>query len=411
MTGTEFRNEVLDPMVLAPSGEETSDEEMAHTPEVDAAAPPEPQDPQVTHQAEATAVGDGLEPGVSGAGLPGPGNTSTASTPGPTPSPRLVEASGAALSTVRPAGLTRAARAVNAPAREGWRGSLNQLGFSLKPGPLEHAARHDMQTTCANLARSMTLMVANPDGGAGKTPLTITLAGTIGVARGGGVAALDDNELRGDLGDRTDNRGSVATVRDLLADQDLAGGRKEGVDRYLRHQSAGMYKVLASADDGLQMLTAADFDQVHSALSRFYDVLIIDTGNNEQAPNWLAAARVADQLVVPVKWKWTSCNKADKMLRTLQATGFEDLVANAIVVGTNGPGDRSQSKDDVANYREYFTTQVRAVLDLPIDPHIHADNVIVHDALQPATKRAATRISAAIFEHLSTLSSTPHRTE
>jgi hypothetical protein len=47
--------------------------------------------------------------------------------------------------------------------------------------------------------RPVSFVVANPKGGAGKTPVTLLLAGAFGVARGGGVLAWDNNELRGTM--------------------------------------------------------------------------------------------------------------------------------------------------------------------------------------------------------------------
>jgi Mrp family chromosome partitioning ATPase len=47
--------------------------------------------------------------------------------------------------------------------------------------------------------RPVSFVVAIPKGGAGKTPVTLLLAGAFGVARGGGVLAWDNNELRGTM--------------------------------------------------------------------------------------------------------------------------------------------------------------------------------------------------------------------
>ena len=60
------------------------------------------------------------------------------------------------------------------------------------------------------------------------------------------------------------------------------------------------------------------FARVHRILSRFFAVIIIDSGNNELASNWLAALDVADGLVVPTPWQQDHVVTANKMLKTLR---------------------------------------------------------------------------------------------
>lgn len=284
--------------------------------------------------------------------------------------------------------------AEQAPAREGWRGALNLVGLRLKPGPQERTTRESRRTICVNFSRAVTATVVNPDGGSGKTPATAILAGALGLERGGGVVAWDNNELRGALALRTDDGGRAVTVRDLLNAGNADTGRREDVDRYLRHQQAGHYKVMASADGGEVLVSAEEFNRVHTLLSRYYEVMVIDTGNNEAAPNWQAALKVTDQLVVPVKWKMTSCTIAAHMLEDLERRGMEDLVAGAVIVAMNGPGDASSKHR--GKYLEYFTDRARAVIEIPTDSHIHADGVIEHDALQPETLRAINQLASVV---------------
>ena len=310
--------------------------------------------------------------------------------------------------TVRPIPATRRPRSVNAPAREGWRGAVNSLGLRLQPGAAEKQARSDIATVCGNLQRAVTVMVANPDGGAGKTPTTMWLSGCIGIARGGGVVAWDNNESRGDLGQRSEDGGSSATIRDLLVDPDRHAGRKEVIDRYLRHQPAGKFKVLASATVGgdKREVSRAEFLEVHDLLTAYYDVLVVDTGNNEVKQNWLALREVADLLVVPVKWKFITVNKALGMLDELREDGYGHLVESAIVVGTNGPADATRNKTDLAAYKAAFEQAgVAGIIDIPTDAHIHADAVLTHDALRDGTQRAGNRVAAAGFTHLTQLQS------
>lgn len=299
----------------------------------------------------------------------------------------------------------RRSSSLSAPARQGWQGSFNRaFRLSLKPGPVELAERRDISLVCSNMTRSLRVMVANPKGAAGKTPTSRNLAGVIGHYRGGGTVYVDNNELRGDGGRRSEDGGCSLTVRELLDDPRVDGQRKEDVDRYLRPQSSGHHKVLASARGGEHSISFDEFLRVDDLLTRFYEVLVIDTGNHEQAGNWLAAAKVADRLVVPTKWKETHCVAADLMLDQLIETGHRHLVETAIVVGTNGPGD---AEKQASVYRDHFARKVGAVIDIPTDPHIHGETVIRWGQLHPRTRRAYLRLGAQLFETPSTNSTSP----
>lgn len=282
------------------------------------------------------------------------------------------------------------------PAREGWQGWLNRFGLRLKPGTQEAGERLDVATTCSNLSQARTIVVANLKGTAGRTTLATTLAGAIGTARGGGVVVFDAVPNGGNLSDRTISGGSTFCVRDLLNDPRADGSRKEDLDRYLRHQASGQFKVLTSAPKGSQPLSAAEFHQVHDLLTTFYDVVIVDTGG-EESETWRAAMQSADQLVVPVKWRADSCLAADQMLNLLLDNGGSSLVARAVVVGTNGPGDATKDKERL---RAHFESKVAHALSVPTDAHLHAGTAIQHLALRTDTQRAALKIAARIFQHL-----------
>ena len=85
-----------------------------------------------------------------------------------------------------------------APAERGIRSVLR-----LRPGSSERTERIARATAATAFRRPVTIVVANPKGGSGKTPTTLLLAGALGQARGGGVVAWDNNELRGNMHLRT----------------------------------------------------------------------------------------------------------------------------------------------------------------------------------------------------------------
>jgi MinD-like ATPase involved in chromosome partitioning or flagellar assembly len=285
-----------------------------------------------------------------------------------------------------------------APAEKGVRSVLR-----LRPGTSERLERIARATAATAFRRPVTITIANPKGGSGKTPTTLLLAGALGQARGGGVVAWDNNELRGNMHLRTHDTNSRSTVTDLLQAMQMLtqpDARLGDVGAYLRHQVSGQYDVLTSATTTYAQIEARDFDQVHRLLSRFYKVLVIDTGNNEGSSNWREAMKASDVLVIPIKWKSLSCAAAVQMLEELDHQGpdAQRLIRRAVIAVSNGPGD--VNKEVEKQLRPYFESRAAAVVDIPTDPHIAAEGPLDHSALQPATRRAALELAAKVAEQV-----------
>ena len=292
-----------------------------------------------------------------------------------------------------------------APAERGVRSVLK-----LRPGSSERSERIARATAATAFRRPVTIVVANPKGGSGKTPTTLLLAGALGQARGGGVVAWDNNELRGNMHLRTHDTNARSTVTDMLQAMQMLtqpDARLGDVAAYLRHQVAGQYDVLTSATTTYAQIEAKDFDQIHRLLSRFYKVLVIDTGNNEGSSNWREAMKAADALVIPIKWKSLSCAAAVQMLEELDNQGPEAqrLIRRAIIAVSNGPGD--VNKEVEKQLRPYFESRAAAVVDIPTDMHIAAEGPLDHSALQPGTRRAALDLAARASEQITIALNTP----
>ncbi|GAA1600141.1 MULTISPECIES: MinD/ParA family ATP-binding protein [Kribbella] len=292
-----------------------------------------------------------------------------------------------------------------APAERGVRSMLK-----LRPGTQERSERLARATAATAFRRPVTIVIANPKGGSGKTPTTLLLSGALGQARGGGVVAWDNNELRGNMHLRTHDTNSRSTVTDMLQAMPMLtqpDARLGDVAAYLRHQVSGQYDVLTSATTTYAQIEAKDFDQVHRLLSRFYKVLVIDTGNNEGSSNWREAMKAADALVIPIKWKSLSCAAAVQMLEELDNQGPEAqrLIRRAVIAVSNGPGD--VNKDVEKQLRPYFESRAAAVIDIPTDMHIAAEGPLDHSALQPATRRAALELAAKVSEQITIALNTP----
>ncbi|HYG92572.1 MAG TPA: hypothetical protein VD859_03215, partial [Nocardioides sp.] len=193
------------------------------------------------------------------------------------------------------------------PASWGWRGTVRRWsGGLIKPkmGLKEQSYHHDRSAIQKDFDGPRTIAFVNPKGGAAKTTGVLAAGFTFGTVRGGGVVAWDNNETRGTLGIRGIRSSHRNTTRELLEDlerfKDVYHSRIGDLGAFVRSQGDAHFDVLASDErpDVTGIIHAKDFAEVHALLERFYRIILIDTGNNMRAENWLAAADAADLLVV-----------------------------------------------------------------------------------------------------------------
>ncbi|WP_448631186.1 MinD/ParA family ATP-binding protein [Cellulomonas soli] len=271
--------------------------------------------PGATAPAPTTAAGRtgtaGLSAATSTAARPGAPGAATSAATGPTATVTAAagrrEAPPVSGSLVLPTldDLLATRHAVSdGPAEEGWRGTVRRLTggrWAPHPGPAERRRRGEVASVRRSLDGPRTIVVLNPKGGAHKTTATMLLAATFGLQRGGYTLAWDNNETRGTLGWRSSHADHTRTAVDLL--QALPSLTARGtvrigdLDQFVRTQPTEQFDVLASDEDAASaaLFDARSFSELHSILSRFYRVLVVDTGNNMRASNWQAAIDVADQ--------------------------------------------------------------------------------------------------------------------
>jgi MinD-like ATPase involved in chromosome partitioning or flagellar assembly len=246
---------------------------------------------------------------------------------------------------------------------------------------------------------------ANPKGGVHKTTATVLCAATIGSARGHGVLAWDDNELRGTLGLRAGSARHARTIRHMIADLPMieaAAGPEliERLDEYLRHASDGSYDVLAGEEHPrfAQRLDPHTVRRVLEVLCRTHDVICIDTGNNVESPNWQTVLQAADQLVVTSVPREDAAFTADWMLDLLHDMGMGELVEQAVTVLSCPTPKPSPLLEDL---RRHFAGRTRSVAVVPYDPSLESGSSIGYAALQPGTRRAWLEAAAVIVERFS----------
>ena len=296
------------------------------------------------------------------------------------------------------------------PARTGWQGRVRRLSGGLvkvDPGPAEMAHRSAVASVQRSLNGPKTIVVVNPKGGAHKTTASLLIAATFGLHRGGYTLAWDNNETRGTMGWRANPARHTNTAVNLLHDLErfaVTSARVGDLDNYVRSQGSAQFDVLASDEDAESsaLIDAGAFHRLHTTLSRFYRVIVVDTGNNMRATNWQAAVAAADQLVIISTVKEDTAQSASWLLDGLRSSnGSRRAVKQAVTVLTTT--STSPSAGDVAlsaRLHDHFSRRTRAVVDVPYDAALQDGGPIDYDALSPASRAAWLRVSAAIADGL-----------
>jgi MinD-like ATPase involved in chromosome partitioning or flagellar assembly len=133
---------------------------------------------------------------------------------------------------------------------------------------------------------------------------------------------------------------------------------------------------------------------VHALLERFYRIILVDTGNNMRAENWLAAADAADLLVVTSTVREDTGYSGLWMLDALQDAGYANLKYKTITV-LSDPSDKVDPKlaaDLVAVYEQ----RTRGVYRVPYDPALVSGSVVPYNQLSAATQRSWLRACAGM---------------
>ncbi|HEU5038160.1 MAG TPA: hypothetical protein VFT70_14220 [Nocardioides sp.] len=279
------------------------------------------------------------------------------------------------------------------PATWGWRGTVRRWSGGLinpKMGPAEREYEDNRRTIQRDFDGPRTIAFINPKGGAAKTTGVLAAGYTFGTVRGGGVVAWDNNETRGTLGIRGTRSTHRNTTRELLEDlerfTDVYQSRIGDLGAFVRSQGDAHFDVLASDErpDVTGTIRAQDFDAVHKLLERFYRVILIDTGNNMRAENWLAAAGAADLLVVTSTVREDTGYSGLWMLDALQDAGYQNLKYKAVTV-LSDPSAQVDSKlaDDLV---DVYQQRTRGVYRVPYDPALVAGSVVPYAQLSENTR-------------------------
>ena len=289
------------------------------------------------------------------------------------------------------------------PATWGWRGKVRKWsGGAIAPkmGPAETAVRARPRAIQRDFDGPRTIAFLNPKGGAAKTTGVLAAGYTFGTVRGGGVVAWDNNETRGTLGIRGHRSTHRNTTRELLEDlerfNDVYQARIGDLGAFVRSQGDAHFDILASDErpDVTGMIRAQDFTAVHQLLERFYRLILVDTGNNMRAENWLAAAQTADLLVVTSTIREDTGYSGLWMLDALQDAGYENLKHKTITVLSDPSShvDEQLAHDLVQVYEQ----RTKAVYRVPYDPVLVSGSVVPYAMLSEGTRSAWLRACAGM---------------
>lgn len=290
-----------------------------------------------------------------------------------------------------------------APATKGPRSWLKFIGIRPQPSAAELSEREDIQAVSQHWPGIRTIAVTNRKGGSNKTPTVACLAAVYARYGGGGVLAWDNNENQGTLGWRTAQGTHGASVLDVLRDQELlmsptaTQGLMAG---YVHHQTEDKYDVLRSDenDEGDHEIQANEVHEAHTVASRYFRMIVMDSGNTARAANWLAMIEHTDQLVIPTT---TMEDRAEAARLTLQTLAARDehgakLAEEAVVIISQW---KAEDRAEAQRIASLFEPLVRAVVIVPYDPALKAGR-IRYEALRPATQRAWLAAAAAVARGL-----------
>lgn len=283
----------------------------------------------------------------------------------------------------------------------GWNKILRGLGFKPKLNAAELAAselgRARSLIRLSTWPRSVGILVANPKGGVGKTPLSLLIAAVLANIRGGGTVVLEVSDDPGALAVRAEGPAAVG-VAELLRDIDEIRGAGQ-LAGYIAQQTS--YAAVIGTVGDRDALTGESVQRMAALTDTYYPVRVMDSGNQPTSDAFHGALEVTDVLVIPVLDALDALNGAMQLLRHLHKLGGRaaELARTAIIVRMH---DGRAEDTEVRAYADQLveTAGVAAVMHVPFDPHIAERTTLSFGRLKPATTAAITQLTAVIVSQL-----------
>lgn len=292
-----------------------------------------------------------------------------------------------------------ASTASQGPRPKGWRALASHFGIRVQPSSFERQQWIDERTVAQHWPGPRTIAVLNGKGGAGKTPTAILLASYFARLGSGSVVAADGNVTRGTLGWRTEQGPHSATILDMVPEIDRLmdpAARNGDVAAFTHHQTIDQFDVLRSNPLLLsteQKLAPIQLDGIQRVLTRYYRMIIWDTGNDEGDALWLQIVSHADQIVIATTTRADHAEAGRILLEGLAARDQRgnQLAHNAVVVVSQADKEERQACALV----DGFSNLARTVVTIPYDPAMR-EQWLRSDNLAPATRAAWLHAAAAV---------------
>lgn len=293
--------------------------------------------------------------------------------------------------------------AAGGPKPTGWRAVAGRLGIKVQASQAQCQQWEDERTVSQHWPGPRTIAVLNGKGGAGKTPTSILLASNFARLGSGSVVAADGNVTRGTLGWRTEQGPHNATILDMVPQTEALmdpSARNGDVAAYTHHQTIDQFDVLRSNPLLLsteQKLSPEELDGIQQVLTRYYRMIIWDTGNDEGDSLWLRIVSHADQIVVATTTRTDHAEAGRLLLQGLSSRDERsaDLAANAVVVISQADREEPPATSLV----DGFAGIAREVVTIPYDRSMR-EQWLRSDKLAPATRAAWLHAAAAVARGL-----------
>ena len=303
-------------------------------------------------------------------------------------------------------------------ARRGIRGIFTRAGIRIRPGLAEQAEldREARQTADeeiirqATWTRAVSILVANPKGGVGKTPSAILIGGVLATVRGGSVCVVEVSDDAGSLTFRSEGNPRLG-IGELVRDAGTitTAGQLAGYTAPQTSYASVIGTVTGSAIGNVigsvgrrPRLSREDVVAVAMVIDQFYAIRIMDSGNQPSSPAFEGAIDTADALIIPLYNAGDAALEAVALLDSLTAVGGKSaqLAANAILLRLSD--GRPENAQVVSRVDRILERSSARVFDIPYDLHIAERSELTLSALTQPTRRAFTSAAAGIVRVLQT---------
>lgn len=293
--------------------------------------------------------------------------------------------------------------AAGGPKPTGWRAVAGRLGLKVQASQAQCQQWEDERTVSQHWPGPRTIAVLNGKGGAGKTPTSILLASNFARLGSGSVVAADGNVTRGTLGWRTEQGPHNATILDMVPKTEALmdpSARNGDVAAFTHHQTIDQFDVLRSNPLLLsteQKLSPKELDGIQQVLTRYYRMIIWDTGNDEGDSLWLRIVSHADQIVIATTTRTDHAEAGRLLLQGLSGRDERSaaLAANAVVVISQADREEPPATSLV----DGFAGIAREVVTIPYDRSMR-EQWLRSDKLAPTTRAAWLHAAAAVARGL-----------